>query len=38
MRSNITSVFVAGVGVNFDQSLDVYPKCELSSNRSVNMR
>lgn len=31
MRSDITSVFVAGVGVNFDPTLDVYPKCELSS-------
>lgn len=38
MRSNITSVFVAGVGVNFDQSLAVYPKCELSSDGSLNLR
>ena len=38
MQSDITPVFVAGVGIDFDQSLDVYPKCEFPLDRSGNLR
>jgi hypothetical protein len=37
MCADSTSVFVAGVGIDFDQTLDVFPKCKSASNVSMQI-
>lgn len=35
--ANSMLVFRAGVGIDFDQSLDVFPKCEFISHASLRI-